>query len=107
MPQTPHHSPIEDSHGQDARDTRRPHPLLPLLCALCVLCGAISSSPAADAPKPQSMNGGPDDPYHFESLPGPEDSHGLEVGGMGWMPDGRLALCTRHGEVWLRSMETG
>jgi hypothetical protein len=53
------------------------------------------------------MNGGPDDVYHFESLPEPEDSHGLEVGGMGWTADGKLALCTRHGEVWLRSMETG
>src|SRR4051794_493171 len=104
MSNTPSHQINKTPHGQDARDTRRARRLLSLLCALCVLCGAISSSPGAE-PKAQSMNGGPDDPYRSEPPPAPEDSHGLEVGGMGWMPDGRLALCPRHGEIWLRSME--
>ena len=100
---------LKNKHGQDARDTRRalttPRFLCALcaLCALCVLCGAISSSKAADAPKAQSMNGGPDDPYRFESLKPPEDSAGLEVGGLAWTADGKLACCTRHGEIWLRA----
>jgi hypothetical protein len=71
--------------------------------ACLVLGGLAMSSSAAQKGTPSKADGGASDVYHFESLPDPEDSHGLEVGGMGWMPDGKLALCTRHGEVWLRS----
>ena len=39
-------------------------------------------------------------------VPGPEDGL-LEVGGMDWMPDGRLAVCTRRGEVWTLSAASG
>ena len=99
----PHTQAQTNKHGPDARDTRRTLIPLHLLCALCVLCGAILPTGAADTPKPQSMNGGPDDPYHFESLKPPEDSAGLEIGGLAWTADGKLALCTRHGELWLRS----
>src|SRR5947209_6562266 len=88
-----------NQHGRDARDTRA------CLVLLCVLCASAVSSFAADKPK-SLMNGSPDDVYRFESLPEPEESKGLEIGGMGWTADGKLALCTRHGEVWLRS-ETG
>ena len=45
----------------------------------------------ADAPKESS--------YTITRIPGPKDAL-LEVGGMDWMPDGRLAVCTRRGEVW-------
>ncbi len=45
---------------------------------------------AADAPK---------ESYKITQIPGPENTP-LEVGGMDWMPDGRLMVCTRRGEVW-------
>ena len=37
--------------------------------------------------------------YRLESVRIPEDIL-LEVGGMDFLPDGRLAVCTRRGEVW-------
>jgi glucose/arabinose dehydrogenase len=42
------------------------------------------------------------DPYKIVPLPTPENTP-LEVGGMDWMPDGRLIVCTRRGEVWTLS----
>lgn len=38
--------------------------------------------------------------YSVEKVPLP-DSVLLEVGGMDFMPDGKLAVCTRRGEIWL------
>ncbi|HVS17956.1 MAG TPA: family 16 glycoside hydrolase [Planctomycetota bacterium] len=38
--------------------------------------------------------------YRVDHLVPPEGAL-LEVGGMDWLPDGRLALSTRHGQVWL------
>ncbi|MEL6846995.1 MAG: hypothetical protein AAFP92_00700 [Bacteroidota bacterium] len=38
--------------------------------------------------------------YSLETLPIPENIV-LEVGGMDFMPDGRLVVCTRRGEVWM------
>ncbi len=43
-----------------------------------------------------------DDYYRIVTLPIPEDIK-LEVGGLAPMPDGRLAACTRRGEVWMVS----
>ncbi|MEM6770458.1 MAG: auracyanin family protein, partial [Bacteroidota bacterium] len=40
------------------------------------------------------------DYYQLEKITIPEDI-ALEVGGMDFMEDGRLAVCTRQGEVWL------
>lgn len=40
------------------------------------------------------------DYYEIVDLPIPDDIM-LEVGGMDVLPDGRLAVCTRRGEVWL------
>ncbi|AQG82568.1 plastocyanin/azurin family copper-binding protein [Spirosoma montaniterrae] len=40
------------------------------------------------------------DYYRIVTLPIPEDVK-LEVGGLAPMPDGRLAACTRRGEVWI------
>jgi hypothetical protein len=37
--------------------------------------------------------------YRLETIPTPKDAV-LEVGGLDFMPDGRLMLCTRRGEVW-------
>jgi hypothetical protein len=93
-------------HGQDARDTgrrvRRRRRVTPLLC-LCVFCASATSGFAAEPPKKPAMDGGPNDVYRFEALAEPEESRGLEIGGMGWMPDGKLAVCTRHGEVFTRN----
>ncbi|RIV22481.1 auracyanin family protein [Fibrisoma montanum] len=41
-----------------------------------------------------------EDYYRIVTLPIPEDIK-LEVGGLAPMPDGRLAACTRRGEVWI------
>ncbi|MBD2699731.1 auracyanin family protein [Spirosoma sp. BT702] len=43
-----------------------------------------------------------DDYYRILTLPIPEDIK-LEVGGLAPLPDGRLAACTRRGEVWIIS----
>ncbi|GAB3688097.1 hypothetical protein GCM10027592_02530 [Spirosoma flavus] len=42
------------------------------------------------------------DYYRILTLPIPEDIK-LEVGGLAPLPDGRLAACTRRGEVWIIS----
>jgi glucose/arabinose dehydrogenase len=42
------------------------------------------------------------DSYKITPIPTPENTP-LEVGGMDWMPDGRLIVCTRRGEVWTLS----
>lgn len=44
--------------------------------------------------------------YAIEKVKIP-DSIMLEVGGMDFLPDGRLAVCTRRGEVWLISNLAG
>ncbi|MDO1445099.1 plastocyanin/azurin family copper-binding protein [Rhodocytophaga aerolata] len=60
------------------------------------------------APAPKGLEGTTavpqteDDFYKLISLPIPEGIV-LEVGGMTTLPDGRLAICTRRGEVWLVS----
>ncbi len=54
------------------------------LCGVFVLC---SSLPA------QSPS------YKLETIPTP-DKVAFEVGGLNFMPDGRLVACTRHGDVW-------
>jgi len=41
-----------------------------------------------------------EDYYRIVTLPIPEDIK-LEVGGLAPLPDGRLAVCTRRGEVWM------
>lgn len=38
--------------------------------------------------------------YRLSTIPIPENVM-LEVGGMDFLPDGRLAVCTRRGEIWL------
>lgn len=43
-----------------------------------------------------------EDYYRIVTLPIPEDIK-LEVGGLAPLPDGRLAVCTRRGEVWIVS----
>ena len=38
--------------------------------------------------------------YRMVTLPTPRDVI-LEVGGLGFRPDGKLLACTRRGDVWL------
>src|SRR4028118_561113 len=63
------------------------------------------------APAPKGLEGAEavpqteDNYYKLISLPIPEGVV-LEVGGMTTLPDGRLAICTRRGEVWIVSNPT-
>jgi azurin len=71
--------------------------LLPLLILmLAVPASVLAIDPPAGKSKPFSES----DFYRIVTLPTPENV-ALEIGGMAVMPDGRLAVCTRRGEVWL------
>lgn len=71
--------------------------MLPLLAALLLPAPAPAQdgTPAADAPKES-------DYYKIVEFPIPENIT-LEVGGLEFMPDGRLAVATRFGDVYLVS----
>lgn len=66
-------------------------PLATLLLSLLVW------SPQAGAPVPPPQE---DDYYKIITLPAPEGVL-LEVGGLATLPDRRIMLCTRRGDVWL------
>lgn len=51
---------------------------------------------AADPPAPPTEA----DFYPIRSLAVPPEAH-LEVGALEWIPDGRLAVATRRGEIWM------
>jgi hypothetical protein len=55
-----------------------------------------SSAAAQDKPKPPSE----DDYYPLEALPIPAEAY-LEGGGLEMMPDGKLAVSSRRGEIWM------
>ena len=57
---------------------------------IALIVGLVSTIAFAEPPK---------ESYKITQIPSPENSP-LEVGGMDWMPDGRLMVCTRRGEVW-------
>ena len=67
----------------------------PCICAPVALRSVAYAEPSAN-------NGSKKDVYQIVPLPTPENAV-LEVGGMDWMPDGRLMVCTRRGEVWAMS----
>lgn len=56
----------------------------------------LLASPGLRAQTPATES----DYYQLRTLPIPQDAI-LEVGGMTVLPDGRLAVCTRRGEIWL------
>ena len=60
---------------------------------LTLLVACVSLSTVAQEPEEQ-------DYYRIETIPIPQEVM-LEVGGMTFLPDGRLAVATRRGEVWL------
>jgi glucose/arabinose dehydrogenase len=66
---------------------------LGLLCLSLLTLGvrAQTTRPAIRAAQPPS--------YTVAEVAGPKNVE-LEVGGMDWMPDGRLAVCIRRGDVW-------
>jgi hypothetical protein len=53
----------------------------------------IASALAADKPPTES------DYYPIFNMPVPAEAY-LEAGGLEWLADGRVAYCTRRGEVW-------
>ncbi|CCH57105.1 blue (type 1) copper domain protein [Fibrisoma limi BUZ 3] len=65
--------------------------LISFLFSALLLVPAFAQRPATE-----------EDYYRIVTLPIPEDIK-LEVGGLAPMPDGRLAACTRRGEVWIIS----
>ena len=56
----------------------------------------IAQTPSADAPRVPTEN----DYYRLTTVPIPEGVV-LEVGGLETLPDGRLGVATRRGEVWI------
>jgi azurin/glucose/arabinose dehydrogenase len=70
---------------------------LTVLVGIGMLSGTMSVW-AQDASVPDAVSEA--DYYEITSLPIPEDIV-LEVGGMASLPDGRLAVSTRRGEVWM------
>jgi len=65
--------------------------------ALCVACAAFLFTTCAVA---QSKASAEDEYYRIVPLPIPEDVV-LEVGGLEFMPDGRLAVSTRRGDIYM------
>ena len=63
---------------------------------LFALCGLLCLNLSAQQSRPQSE----EDFYQLRTLPVPENVL-LEVGGLAPLPDGRLAVSTRRGEIWL------
>ena len=63
--------------------------LTTLIFTLALMNRAFAQRPASE-----------EDYYRILTLPIPEDIK-LEVGGLAPLPDGRLAVCTRRGDVWI------
>ncbi|MCO6459212.1 MAG: hypothetical protein J5I93_28215 [Pirellulaceae bacterium] len=66
-----------------------------LIAVLYSLLVAPGANLWAQAPAPRE-----EDYYRLEALPIP-DGAVLEAGALEWMPDGRLAVSTRRGEIWM------
>lgn len=66
------------------------------LSAACLLFSSCINRALAQRPAAE------EDYYRIVTLPIPEEIK-LEVGGLAPLPDGRLAACTRRGEVWIIS----
>jgi azurin len=65
-----------------------------LLSAIAIT--TIVSSALGQLSRPQTE----DDYYELKTIAIPEEVK-LEVGGLAVLPDGRLAVCTRRGEIWM------
>lgn len=67
--------------------------LVGALVSFWILTVTIAEAQSAKTPKEE-------DYYRLVTIPVPEGIL-LEVGGVATMPDGRIAVCTRRGDVWL------
>jgi glucose/arabinose dehydrogenase len=77
----------------------KPHPL-PLIATLLALCVLDASAQnAKKSPERKVPVASPTDYYSVEELALPNDLS-AEVGGLTFMPDGRLAACFHRGEVY-------
>lgn len=66
------------------------------IIVICIaLITFLSSTAQTSKPLPKE-----DDYYKIVTLPTPEDIL-LEAGGVATLPDGRIAVCTRRGDVWI------
>lgn len=68
-----------------------------------LLCGLMQSRLMGQAVFPAAEK--EEDYYHTITIPVPENIS-AEVGGMTTLPDGRVAFCTRRGDVWLMENPT-
>ncbi|HEY8746995.1 MAG TPA: hypothetical protein VIM11_03400 [Tepidisphaeraceae bacterium] len=80
------------THGLEARVTKS---IIVAFLAAVALVTLVGSARAADTTKPTE-----DDYYKIIKLPIPTDVV-LEPGGLEWMPDGKLAVSTRRGEIFM------
>lgn len=76
-----------------------------LLALGLILAGNISSAHAQEDPNSPSdyvskLIAAEENYYHLINIPVPENVL-LEVGGVATLPDGRVVICTRRGDVWL------
>jgi hypothetical protein len=76
-----------------------------LIAALLSLFAFLTANSQEEVGKKVSDIEKEEDYYRLFSMPVPEHVI-LEVGGMATFPDGRLAVCTRRGEVWVISILT-
>ena len=70
---------------------------IPIISCLFLLLTLSLIHPSVHS---QSRPASEEDYYRIVTLPIPEGIK-LEVGGLASLPDGRLAVCTRRGEVWI------
>lgn len=66
----------------------------PLMILFVLMIAAMTANTQSSKRQPTE-----DDYYKIITLPAPEDIL-LEVGGVTTLPDGRIAVCTRRGDVW-------
>lgn len=70
-----------------------------LLCLATALCLPLFAQEPPNTDAVTRKNSKEDDYYRIVTLPVPEGIL-LEVGGVATLPDGRIALATRRGDVW-------
>jgi glucose/arabinose dehydrogenase len=74
--------------------------IITVVAAAALVAGGLPSANAAET-KPTEA-----DFYAVTTLAIPEAAF-LEVGGLEWLPDGRLAVASRRGEIWMVADPTG
>ena len=74
--------------------------IVTVVVAAALVAGGLPSANAAET-KPTEA-----DFYAVTTLAVPEAAF-LEVGGLEWLPDGRLAVASRRGEIWMVADPTG